>query len=174
MNRFAILFFFFAGHLVGWTQSERIAAVDRALDAWHIAAAEADYDAYFGHMTPDAIFIGTDATENWSFGAFKTFAKPYFDQGRAWDFTAVERHIFFNENGDTAWFDELLDTWMGLCRGSGVLKKRGTEWKIAHYVLSIAVPNENVNELLALKRRTDSLLILDYKSRYKNDKKQDR
>ena len=154
----------------GWSQAERRAAVDKALDAWHKAAAEADFEGYFGRMTPDAIFIGTDASENWSYGAFKSFAKPYFDQGRAWDFTAVERHVFFNVSGDTAWFDELLDTWMGLCRGSGVLKKEGYEWKIAHYVLSIAVPNENVNELLEIKKKTDSILTQDFKSRYKADK----
>ena len=170
MSKTIFIVLFFTGIGFGRGQSERIAAVDKALDAWHKAAAEADYEGYFGRMTQDAIFIGTDATENWSFGAFKSFAKPYFDQGRAWDFTAVERHIFFNERGDTAWFDELLDTWMGLCRGSGVLKKTGAEWKIAHYVLSITVPNENVNELLALKKKTDSILTQDFKSRYKANK----
>ena len=154
----------------GWAQSEMETAVDNTLDAWHKAAAEADFEGYFGRMTQDAIFIGTDATENWPYGAFKSFAKPYFDRGRAWDFSAVERHIFFNDGGDTAWFDELLDTWMGLCRGSGVLTKEGENWKIAHYVLSIAVPNENVNELISIKSATDSVLTQDFKSRYKIDK----
>lgn len=170
MSKYILVMLFFTGLTSVWGQSERLDAVDKALDAWHKAAAEADYEGYFGRMTRDAIFIGTDATENWSYGAFKSFAKPYFDEGRAWDFTAVERHIFFNDSGDTAWFDELLDTWMGLCRGSGVLKKEGPNWKIAHYVLSIAVPNENVNELLALKKKTDSILTQDFKSRYKVDK----
>jgi hypothetical protein len=37
----------------------------------------------------------------------------------------------------TAWFDELLNTQMKICRGSGVLvKKIGQEWKIKQYVLS--------------------------------------
>lgn len=156
-----------------WAQSTNELAVDKTLDAWHKAAAEADFEGYFGLMTPDAIFIGTDATENWSYGAFKSFAQPYFERGRAWDFVPVERHIFFNESGETAWFDELLDTWMGLCRGSGVLKKDSGAWKIAHYVLSIAVPNENVNELLMLKKATDSVLTQDYKSRYKIDKNEE-
>ena len=170
MNKLLLFVLFLAGIDFGWGQSEQIAVVDKVLDAWHMAATKADYEGYFGRMTPDAIFIGTDATENWSYGAFKSFAKPYFDRGRAWDFAAVERHIFLNENEDTAWFDELLDTWMGLCRGSGVLKKEGMDWKIAHYVLSIAVPNEQVNELLALKKTTDSILTQDFKSRYKVDK----
>jgi ketosteroid isomerase-like protein len=40
------------------------------LDSWH-KAAEAKFDAYFDKMTEDAVFIGTDATENWGKPAFK-------------------------------------------------------------------------------------------------------
>jgi hypothetical protein len=32
----------------------------------HKAAGGAQFDAYFNLMTADAIFIGTDATENWN------------------------------------------------------------------------------------------------------------
>lgn len=138
-------------------------AVDSVLDNWHKAAANADYEAYFGLMTPDAIFIGTDATENWERTAFEIFSKPYFDRGKAWSFTAVERNIFINESKDMAWFDELLDTQMKLCRGSGVLKKINGNWKIAHYVLSIAVPNENVAELVELKKEKDSILLKKFR-----------
>lgn len=171
MTRSMLFVFWLVGLFCVHAQSEAEVAVSQSLDAWHQAAADADYEAYFGRMTPDAIFIGTDATENWTYGAFRSFAKPYFDRGRAWDFSSVERHIFFNENRDIAWFDELLDTWMGLCRGSGVLKKEGEDWKIAHYVLSIAVPNENVNELLEIKKSTDSMLTRDFRSRNKKDNK---
>ena len=130
----------------------------KTLDAWHKAAANADFETYFGLMTSDGVFLGTDATENWQNEEFRAFSKPYFDKGRAWSFTAVERNIYQNETGDFAWFDELLDTQMKLCRGSGVLKKINGDWKIAHYVLSIAVPNENVSELVAMKKVSDSLL----------------
>ena len=58
-----------------------------------------------------------------------------------------------------AWFDELLDTQMGICRGSGVMLLDGKEWKVQHYVLSIAVPNENVDELTQLKKTHDDALI---------------
>jgi hypothetical protein len=37
----------------------------------------------------------------------------------------------------TAWFDELLNTQMKICRGSGVLVKIDGKWKIKHYVLSM-------------------------------------
>jgi hypothetical protein len=38
---------------------------------------------YFDKMTEDAVFIGTDATENWGKPVFQEFAKPYFDKGKA-------------------------------------------------------------------------------------------
>lgn len=132
--------------------------IDNVLDAWHKAASEANFEDYFGLMTNDGVFLGTDATENWQNKAFREFSKPYFDRGRAWSFTTVERNIYVNETNDFAWFDELLDTQMRLCRGSGVLKKVNGNWKIAHYVLSIAVPNEYVDELVELKKEKDSLL----------------
>ncbi|WP_190810695.1 nuclear transport factor 2 family protein [Flagellimonas sp. S3867] len=139
--------------------------INKLLDSWHYAAANANFESYFGMMTSNGVFIGTDATENWQNKAFREFSKPYFDRGKAWSFTSVERNIYLNEAKDIAWFDELLDTQMKLCRGSGVIKKENGQWKIAHYVLSIAVPNENVGELIQLKKEKDSLLLLDLKKK---------
>lgn len=141
-------------------KSEKV--INEVLDTWHKAAADADFDTYFSKMTDDAIFIGTDATENWKNEDFKAFSKPYFDKGKAWSFTALERNVFISEYGDIAWFDELLDTQMELCRGSGVLKKVDDTWKISHYVLSIAIPNENVPEVIKLKKENDSILKSAY------------
>jgi ketosteroid isomerase-like protein len=134
--------------------------INGILDQWHSAAARADFDTYFGHMTSDAVFIGTDATEYWLGEEFKEFAKPYFERGKAWSFQSMERHIYLNEEGDLGWFDELLDTRMELCRGSGVVRKVNNDWKIAHYVLSIAVPNDEVDELVKMKKVNDSLLLI--------------
>lgn len=133
--------------------------INNVLDAWHKAASEANFETYFGLMTEDAVFIGTDATENWNLTEFKAYSKPHFDKGKAWSFTAVERNIYLNTSEDFAWFDELLDTQMKICRGSGILKKVDGEWKIGHYVLSIAVPNEHVSELVRIKKEKDSLLL---------------
>lgn len=139
--------------------------INATVNTWHKAAAEANFEAYFGAMTTDAIFIGTDATENWSLPEFKAYAKPHFDKGKAWNFATLERNIFVSEKGDVAWFDELLDTQMKICRGSGVLKRVNGEWKIAHYVLSITIPNDNVNEVIKLKNEAEDKLITILKSK---------
>ena len=135
--------------------SETSSTIDQVLVSWHKAAADADFDAYFGMMTDDGVFLGTDATENWQNAEFKAFSKPYFDKGKAWSFTTLERNIYLSDSGDMAWFDEHLDTQMGICRGSGVLTLTNGVWKIKHYVLSIAIPNENVTEITAMKAAWD-------------------
>ena len=142
-----------------YKESDEKEQVNRTLDAWHKAAAEANFNGYFGMMTDDAIYIGTDPTENWDLKAFQAFAKPYFDRGKAWDFKALERHIYFDKSGKLAWFDELLNTQMKICRGSGVLVKIGKEWKIKHYVLSMTIPNENTNEVVKIIAPIEDALI---------------
>jgi len=112
-------------------------------------------------MTKEGVFVGTDAGEHWENKAFKSFSKPYFNAGKAWSFTSLERHIY--QNDSAVWFDELLDTQMGICRGSGVLEIEDGQWKIAHYVLSIAVPNDQVSKLLELKKAQDSISIMRLK-----------
>ncbi|RZJ62113.1 MAG: hypothetical protein EOO45_22755 [Flavobacterium sp.] len=134
-------------------------AINSLLNNWHNAAAKADYNAYFGKIAEDGIYIGTDAGENWNKKEFEVFAKPYFDKGKAWNFTALERHIFFSKDGKTAWFDELLDTQMKTCRGSGILEMQGKEWKIKHYVLSLTIPNDAVQEVLPLKGRYEDSMV---------------
>ncbi|AZQ59468.1 hypothetical protein EJ994_11855 [Maribacter sp. MJ134] len=157
MKKISVLLFFIG--CFTFAQDKTKEAIDSTLEAWHEAASNAAFDTYFDLMTADAVFIGTDATEHWDIPAFKAYSKPHFDKGKAWSFRAVERNIYLNETQDIAWFDELLDTQMKLCRGSGVLKKTPNGWKITHYVLSIAVPNEYVGELIAIKKDTDNALL---------------
>lgn len=134
-------------------------AVKNVLNSWHKNAAEANFEAYFNGMTTNGVFIGTDASENWNLAEFEEFSKPYFDKGKAWSFTPFNRNIYIDTNGKIAWFDELLDTWMGVCRGSGVLKKIDGSWKIEHYVLSLTVPNDNIEEVINLNKKHDSIFI---------------
>ena len=143
-------------------------AINTLLDNWHVAAAKADYNGYFGKIAEDGHYIGTDATENWDKKAFAAFSKPYFDRGKAWDFKAVQRNIYFSKDGKTAWFDELLDTWMKGCRGSGVLEKEGKEWKIKHYVLSMTVPNDVTDKVIPLKAPYEDDILKNKKAAGKN------
>lgn len=132
-------------------------SVSTVMDNWHESAAITNFENYFNAMADESIFIGTDAGENWTKEEFQSFSKPYFDKGKAWRFKALERNIYFNESGNTAWFDELLDTWMGTCRGSGVLEKTGESWEIKHYVLSVCIPNDDMDEVIDVKSKNDSL-----------------
>lgn len=144
--------------ILSFSQSDTT-AINTVLDNWHKAAANANFNDYFSYLTDDSIFIGTDATENWNKKAFQDFAKPFFDRGRAWNFTALERHIYFSKDGKTAWFDELLNTQMKICRGSGVLVKVKNTWKIKHYVLSMTVPNDTSDAVVKIKAPIEDALI---------------
>jgi hypothetical protein len=48
---------------------------------------------------------------------------------------------------------------MGTCRGSGVLERKNNSWKIKHYVLSVSIPNNDIKDIVVLKRRNDSLFL---------------
>jgi len=132
---------------------------DSILTNWHLSATNANFENYFGAMHSVSVFIGTDASENWTKKQFANFSKPYFDKGKAWDFKTLERNIYVNKTGDFVWFDELLNTWMGTCRGSGVLEKTNEDWKIKHYVLSVAIPNDAVQKVILAKQKSDSIFL---------------
>ena len=114
-------------------------------------------------MDSVSVFIGTDARENWKKQQFEAFSKPYFDNGKAWDFKTLERNIYLNTEGNFAWFDELLNTWMGTCRGSGVLEKKDNSWAIKHYVLSVPIPNDDIQKVIAAKQEKDSIFLSSFK-----------
>jgi ketosteroid isomerase-like protein len=124
--------------------------INRLMDDWHRAAATADAKAFFDAIAEDGIYIGTDSSERWSKSQFYSFAKPYFDKGKAWDFKPYDRDLHISGDGSYAWFSELLTTWMGVCRGSGILVKKSGVWKISQYHLSVTVPNEIVSDFIKL------------------------
>ncbi|MBU0489379.1 MAG: nuclear transport factor 2 family protein [Bacteroidetes bacterium] len=136
--------------------TEQISAM---LDSFNQSAASADFDAYFSFFADDAVFLGTDATEYWDKKSFMEYARPHFEKGKTWNFKALERHIYSNEEGNIAWFDELLDTQMKICRGSGVLIKMETTWKIQQYVLSMTVPNNLTDTVIKLKSEIENAII---------------
>ncbi len=129
------------------------------LDSFNVAAANADFTTYFNYFADESTFIGTDATEVWDKKAFMIWAKPYFDKKRTWNFTSLKRNIYFSKDKKLAWFDELLDTQMKICRGSGVVEKTNGQWKVKQYVLSVTVPNEVVDKVVVEKTPIEDALI---------------
>ncbi len=125
--------------------------LDLLVDEWHQAASDADFDAYFGAMKDNFVFLGTAPGERWTKEEFAEFCKPYFGRGTAWDFKASNRHWQTSKNGKIAWFDEDLDTWMRGCRGSGILVKKRGEWKIAYYNLTVLIENEKIQSFIELR-----------------------
>ncbi|MGC3945053.1 MAG: nuclear transport factor 2 family protein [Chryseolinea sp.] len=125
------------------------------IDNWHKAAAEAKADVFFGSMSQDCVYIGTDKTERWTKEQFMTFARPYFDKGKAWDFKPYDRDLHVTSDGKSAWFSELLTTWMGVCRGSGVLAKENGQWFFKQYHLSVTVPNDLIRDFITLVENFD-------------------
>ena len=154
-----VLLFLLSFNSLKYDENKEKQQINSTLDSWHIAAATSNYKAYFGFMASDAIFIGTDATENWNRKDFEVFAKPRFDAQNAWTMKALERHIFLDPTGKVAWFDELLKTRFKICRGSGVLIKVGKIWKIKHYVLSLTIPDNVTDKVVKIKTPTEDVII---------------
>ena len=121
--------------------------VNAFVDGWHDDAAHARLE-YFDKMAPDAVYIGTDKSELWHRDQFKAWAKRFFDAKKAWAFKAIRRNVY--ASGGMIWFDELLDTQMGVCMASGVVRKTASGYEIVHYQLSMAVPNEVNKQVVQL------------------------
>ena len=123
--------------------------INKTLDAFHQAAADAKFDAYFSLLSDDAIFLGTDSSERWTKQQFKTFVRPYFSQGKGWLYVPTVRNLSFIPNSDVVYFDEILmNESYGETRGSGVMIETERGWKIAQYNLSIPMPNAIAKELV--------------------------
>ena len=132
-----------------FSQTAEEIAINEFIDQWHQDAANVDREAYFDKIMDGGIFIGTDATEIWTKQEFYDWAEPQFiEGGKAWDFKAIDRNIYFGKKSKYVWFDELLSFSGGELRGSGVLTKTKNGWKIAHYVLSLPVPNDKFGAVM--------------------------
>ena len=136
--------------------------VNTLLFNWHKAASDANFKEYFRVLDSTTIYIGTAAEEIWTKEQFANFSKPYFEKGKAWSFTTLERNIYMSESANIVWFDELIDTWMGTCRGSGVLEKKEDSWKIKQYVLSVAIPNDDIQAVIDIKKKNNAVFLKRY------------
>jgi hypothetical protein len=142
--------------------SSQNTAINQLLNQWHKDVAEFKYEAYFNKMASNAVFVGTDASEVWSKQEFMNFSKPFFDKKSTWNFKPLQRNIYIDTDNNIAWFDEILDTWMGICRGSGVVVSQNNQWKIQHYVLSVTIPNDVMQQVIQTKKKQDSILIRSF------------
>jgi ketosteroid isomerase-like protein len=126
------------------------AGVDAVLNDLHDAAAKGDFNRYFSHFTDDAVFLGTDASERWTTSEFRVYAKPRFERG-GWAYTPVKRNVFVSKDGQVAWFDETVASKKyGNMRGTGVLVKAGTTWKLAQYNLLKPIPNDLFDKVVGI------------------------
>ena len=125
--------------------------LDTLINQWHRAAGTANYTNYFGFMSDSFVFLGTAPGERWVKEKFSSFAKPYFDKGKAWNFTPSKRNWVLMNDQKTAWFDEDLSTWMGGCRGSGICIMENGSWKIAYYNLTVLIENEKMDQFIKLR-----------------------
>ena len=133
-----------------WAQEK----LDVLLNGLHQDAHEGNYETYFERYTSDAVFLGTDKTERWTIQEFKEYAKPAFADGHGWTYEVVERN--WEGSGDTRWFDEILfNEKYGHCRGTGVVELINGEWKIAHYSLTLLIPNDIAAEVGSLTIESD-------------------
>lgn len=144
-------------HVISQGKVPLDSSLNQFLDAWHRAAASADEDLFFGSMAPGGIYLGTDPSERWTRESFQEWAMPHFQKESAWDFTPHHREWYCSEDGTLCWFEELLDTWMGTCRGSGVVQLIDGQWKIKHYNLALTIYNEAIREVIDVNIPSDSI-----------------
>lgn len=142
---------------------EHLEEINILLDSLNISAAKADFNEYFRFFTENATYNGTDATENWTKQTFMEWAKPYFEAKTTWNFKSIKRNVYFGDHQDIAWFDELLSTQMKICRGSGVVVKKDNKWKIQQYVLSMTIPNSQLDKVIATKSAVEDSLLNGFK-----------
>jgi hypothetical protein len=145
------------------TETLLIHQVNLFMNSWHQAASDSHFEAYFDKIESKGIFIGTDASENWPKQEFETYSKPHFAKGAAWNFKMLERNIYMDESKEVIWFDELLDTWMGICRGSGVIIVENSKFKIKHYVLSLAIPNDDIQKVIDATSENNAIALKNIK-----------
>ena len=137
-----------------WAQGAAQSSLDLLIDGLHKDAHEGNFETYFARYTSDAVFMGTDKTERWTIDAFKSYAAPAFEDGHGWTYKVVERN--WEGDGDTRWFDEILfNEKLGHCRGTGVVEKVGGNWKIAHYSLTLLIPNDIAETVGSQSKRAD-------------------
>lgn len=138
------LLFLLGGCVATGTDEDAVSEVNAVIDGYHSAAAAGDWPRYFDLMSPDGVFIGTDANERWG----KTEFQAYASNSNGWIYTPQTRNVVITPDGRSAWFDEiLLSQSFGTSRGSGILIMTDSGWKISQYHLTIPLPNSMIRDV---------------------------
>ncbi len=129
-------------------------AVHRLVDRWHAAAAEVRAEDYLAALAPDAVFLGTDPGERWDKAGFAEYVRHYFEgQGRGWKYVPSQRTVQLAPDGRTAWFDERLENaGYGILRGTGVARLDAPGWRLVHYSMTFAIPNDQARAVVEVVR----------------------
>jgi len=155
-----ILFIVFSLLLLSSTSDERnqsVRDVNKLLDSFHKAASVADETGYLGCMDDDAVFLGTDGSELWTKNEFALFVKPYFSKGIGWTYIPKDRAVHISQENKFAWFSEkLFNEKYGELRGTGVLRKNKSGWKIVQYNMVFVIPNSCSKSVVDLMKSKSS------------------
>ena len=131
--------------------AEAKVSITELLNSYRQAAADADGEAFFGCLDPDGIFFGTDEKERFTFDQLKATFMPYFKQGIGWKREVLDRRVYVGPGNNIGWFEERSSRQgLGPMRTTGVVLKKGNEWKIVQYNTSFAIPNEIATDVAAL------------------------
>lgn len=121
------------------------AEIKSILDNFHDAAAKGDKARYLDIFAKKAMFLGTDESENWDVRTeFIKYIDVNFKDGKGWVYTSEQKFVYFAEDGQTAWFDEVPISAKGdRFRGTGAFIKQDGVWKMSHYSLTFLIPNDH-------------------------------
>jgi hypothetical protein len=107
---------------------------ETVLDNLLRARAVSDPAAFLGQLAPDAVVLGMHGSGALSGPALQDSIATLFADGAAAGYRRVHRDIRYSAAGDTAWFNESLESPAGgRAWGSGVLVRTGAGWKVAQY-----------------------------------------
>ena len=127
--------------------------INQVLDNLHDAAAKGENARYLGVYSENAVFMGSAPEERMDKEQFTDYVNRRFTEGVGWAYQSAERNIFIAEDGNTAWFDEVITRMANgqNFRGTGVLIKENETWMVAQYNFSVPFANaiwEKVMEVI--------------------------
>ena len=115
---------------------------------------ESDVELFSMTMAKDKnmVTFGTDAVERWEgWNALEASIEEQFSAFNVLNIKRKNKVLNYSKSGDTAWFSEVVD-WEVMSGGektvikdirfTGVLEKRGKNWKIVQFHSSVGVAGQ--------------------------------